>query len=200
MNIDSKRYIGVGCVSLYVNRNANIWSSMIMHLSREMKSYANNYNKDIPIQIIVVYIVPGYNNPTGFSETRISIKPRKENGLIQLEAAVPDIPFPQSNPNEAKDILLELMLKCIEMAEDFSIKTKTINKELIGARQMVKKAQDEWVVDDFKYEIPKDLPFYDLPNLNNSPTITRVFVEELSDGSKRQYNAVFSQQTGEEIL
>jgi hypothetical protein len=36
---DRRYHIAIGVVSLYVNRNANIWSNLTMYLSSELRSY-----------------------------------------------------------------------------------------------------------------------------------------------------------------
>lgn len=195
MNDDEISHIGIGSVSLYVNRNANIWSEITMYLSRTTRALKDNYSDSVPIQAIVVYIVPGIGNPVEFSGTRITIKSRKGPKRVQVEAAIPDIPFPEDNPEKAKKIVLDLMLTAVEEVEVYANKSKIIKGKLDGARSVIRELWEEWDVSDFHYNVPEGLEYYDLPRDNEFTT--RVFVEKLPNGGIRHYNVLLDEQDKE---
>lgn len=114
-----------------VNKNANIWSEAVMYLSRAAREIKSNYNDTLPIQVIVVYSIPGFQNPMEFSGARITIKSRKGVKRVQVEVAVPDMLFPEEQPEEAKKILLELMLEAVREVE------ADTKEELQGARNVI---------------------------------------------------------------
>ncbi len=188
---EKRRHIVIGGVSLYVNKNANMWSHFTSSLSRRLDTIKNNYDGYIPVEVIVVYITPGYNNPVEFSGTRITIKSRKDPKRVQVEAAVPDISFPVHDPEQAKRIILDLMSEAVEDVEGYANRNKIIKGGLIGARNVIKELEDKWKVSDFTYKIPENLPYYDLPAVNG--LTTRRFIEKMPDGSVRHYNIVLDE-------
>jgi hypothetical protein len=191
-----RRHIGVGSISLHVNRNANIWSEMTMFLSRTIQNIKKNYDDSAPIEIIVVYVVPGFKNPVEFSGTRMTLKSRKAPGRVQVEAAIPNLPFPEDNPEKAKKIVLDLMLDAVKEVEVYANKNKTIKGELVGPRSVIRELREKWDVSDFRYEIPDGLPYFDLPKVDE--ITTRRFVEKLPNGGVRHYNVLLDQH-GKEI-
>jgi hypothetical protein len=197
MNDNDISYIGIGSVSLYVNRDANIWSGIISYLSRTARALKDNYSDAVPVQIIVVFIIPGFRNPVAFSGTRITIKSRKGPKRVQVEAAMPDIPFPESDPEKAKRIVLDLMLDAVKEVEAYANKNKIIQGDLSGARAAIRELWKEWDVSGYHYSIPDNLPYYDLPKVNEFTT--RRFIEKLPDGGEKHYNIVLDAD-GNEVL
>lgn len=197
MKNDDFMHIGVGCVSLHVNRNANIWSEAVMYLSRSIRAIEVNHSDAVPIQVIVVYIVPGFRNPVKFAGTRITVKSRKGLKRVQVEAAVPDVPFSEDNPEESKKILLNLMLNAVNEVEAYVNKNKIIKGELDGAKSTIRELWEGWDVSNFRYEIPDGLEYYDFPKVNEFTT--RRFIEKLPDGGTRYYDVVLDQ-NGKEVI
>lgn len=184
------RHISIGGVGLHVNRNANIWSEASMYLSRTTRDLASNYSPPITLQLIIVYIVPGFQNPVEFSGTRITIKSRKGPKRVQVEAAIPDIPFPEEDPEEAKQIFLDLMLSALEVVEVYANKNGIINGKLNGARMILQELRDKWDMSNFHYSIPKGLEYYDLPKQKDDEYTSRTYIEKLPNGGVRHYDVL----------
>lgn len=160
-----------------------------------------NINNDpkAPIEVIIVHIIPGFQNPAEFTGVRITIKSRKEPKRVQVEAAIPNIVFPEDSPEKAKEIVLDQMLDAIKLVEDYANKNKIINGELDKARSVIQELWEKWDVSDFKYEIPKDLPYYDLPErFRRDGYNVRTFIEKLPGGGERHYNVLLDQE-GKEV-
>lgn len=191
---EDRKHIATGGVVLYVNRNANVWSKFTS--SMPLHSIEANSDTEAPIETVVVYVIPGFRNPVEFSGTRITIKSTKGPRRVQVEAAIPDMPFPEDNPEEAKKIVLDLMLKAVKEVEAYANKNKLIKGELDGARNVIRQLHEEWDVSGFRYAIPEGLPYYDLPKING--LTTRRFTEKLPDGGVRHYSMVIDEQ-GEEV-
>ena len=116
---------------------------------------------------------------------------------MQVEAAIPDMPFPEDNPDVAKKIVLDLMLEAVKEVETYANRNKIIKGELTGARSVMDKLWEKWDVSDFRYSIPAGLEYYDLPRVNEYTT--RVFIEKLPTGRERHYNIVLDED-GNEVM
>lgn len=193
--IEKRRHIATGGIVLYVNRNANIWSAFTSSIP--LKAIEANDDSEVAIEIIIVYIIPGFRNPVEFSGTRIAVISKRGPKRIQVEAAVPDIPFPEDNPLEAKKIVLNLMHDAIKDVELYANDKKITKGELSSARAVIQKLWEDWDVSGFKYAIPHGLEYYDLPKING--LTTRRFIEQLPDGGVKHYDMVLDSE-GNEVV
>lgn len=193
--IEDRRHIATGGIVLYVNRNANVWSRFTSSIP--LNIVETNNDPGASIETVVVYVIPGFRNPVEFSGVRITIKSRKDPRRIQVEAAIPDVRFPENNPEEAKKIVLDLMLDAVKEVEAYANKNKVIKGELDDARGVIRDLWKKWDVSTFRYEIPDGLEYYDLPKVNEFTT--RRFIEKLPGGGTRHYDVVLDQ-NGKEVM
>lgn len=197
MKNDDITHIGVGSVSLHVNRSARIWSEAIMYLSRTTRVIEDNYNMPMPMQVIVVYVIPGFQSPAEFSDARITLRSKKGTKRVQVEVAVPDKLFPENNPEEAKAVILDLMFDAVKKVETNVNRNRIIKDKLEGARNVIRKLWKEWDMSEFHYNIPEGLTYFDFPKVNEFTT--RKFIEKLQNGGERHYNVLLDRH-GKEVL